>query len=138
MESLRLADVCAAPFERALTLVELAELRVAQGDPYRNRHTRRRADNLRAGGSAATLERVDALRHRSARREEGAELSGGLSPREVEVFRLVAEGMTDAEIAEKLFLSRRTVSAHLRSVYNKIGIGSRAAAAVWAKEQGVI
>ena len=54
------------------------------------------------------------------------------------MLRLVAEGMTDAEIAEKLFLSRRTVSAHLRSVYNKVGIGSRAAAAVWAKEQGVI
>ena len=50
----------------------------------------------------------------------------------------MAEGLTDAEIAEQLFVSRRTVSAHLRSVYNKVGIGSRAAASVWAKEQGVI
>ena len=76
--------------------------------------------------------------NKSTDAEEGAELPGGLSHREVEVLRLVAEGMTDAEIAEKLFLSRRTVSAHLRSVYNKVGIGSRAAAAMWAKEQGVI
>ena len=51
---------------------------------------------------------------------------------------LVAEGMTDAEIAERLFVSRRTVTSHLTSIYNKVGIGSRAAAAVWAKDQGVI
>jgi DNA-binding CsgD family transcriptional regulator len=62
----------------------------------------------------------------------------GLTAREVEVLRLVAEGMTDAEVAERLYLSPRTVSSHLRSVYNKIGVGSRAAASRFAVENSLI
>ncbi|MGA7673375.1 MAG: helix-turn-helix transcriptional regulator, partial [Nitrolancea sp.] len=62
----------------------------------------------------------------------------GLSAREVEVLRLVAEGLTDNEIAEQLFISRRTVTSHMTSIFNKLGVGARAAAAVWAKERGII
>jgi DNA-binding CsgD family transcriptional regulator len=62
----------------------------------------------------------------------------GLSAREVEVLRLVAQGLTDAEVAERLFLSPRTVSQHLRSVYNKLGVGSRTAAMRFAVEQGLV
>ena len=58
----------------------------------------------------------------------------GLTQREVEVLRLVARGMTDAEIAEKLYISPRTVSQHLRNCYNKLGVNNRAEAAVWAVE----
>ena len=54
------------------------------------------------------------------------------------MLRLVAEGLTDAEIAERLFVSRRTVTSHLTNIYNKIGVGSRAAAAVWAREHELI
>ena len=50
-----------------------------------------------------------------------------LSARELEVLRLVAEGLTDALVAERLHLSARTVSTHLRSVYRKLVVGSRAA-----------
>ncbi len=139
-ESLRLAEACAAPFERALTLVELAELRVAQRRPdaamFLLNDVQSICEPLQA---KPTLERVDALRHRISKMSQRApSYPAGLSPREVEVLQLVAGGLTDAEIADKLFLSRRTVSAHLRSVYNKIGIGSRAAAAVWAKEHRLI
>jgi DNA-binding NarL/FixJ family response regulator len=52
----------------------------------------------------------------------------------VEVLRLVAEGLTDAQVAERLVLSPRTVSQHLRSVYNKLGVSSRAAATRFAIE----
>jgi predicted ATPase/DNA-binding CsgD family transcriptional regulator len=62
----------------------------------------------------------------------------GLTAREVEVLRLVATGLTDAQIAEKLFISLRTVNAHLRSIYAKLGVGSRSAATRYAVEHELI
>ena len=51
-----------------------------------------------------------------------------LSDRELEVLSLVARGLTDAEVAEKLYVSPRTVSGHLRGAYRKLGVKSRTAA----------
>jgi ATP/maltotriose-dependent transcriptional regulator MalT len=62
----------------------------------------------------------------------------GLTEREVEVLRLVARGLTDAQIAEELVISPRTVNAHLRSIYNKLGITSRNAATYFALEHQLI
>lgn len=62
---------------------------------------------------------------------------GGLTSREVEVLRLVAKGLTDAQVAEQLVLSPRTVSTHLTSIYGKLGISSRSAATRFAVEQGL-
>jgi predicted ATPase/DNA-binding CsgD family transcriptional regulator len=62
----------------------------------------------------------------------------GLTAREVEVLRLVATGLTDAQVAEKLFISLRTVNAHLRSIYAKLGVGSRSAATRYAVEHELI
>jgi non-specific serine/threonine protein kinase len=63
---------------------------------------------------------------------------GGLTAREVEVLRLVAEGLTDAQAAERLVVSTRTVNSHLRSIYSKLGISSRSAAGRFAAEHGLI
>jgi DNA-binding CsgD family transcriptional regulator len=49
----------------------------------------------------------------------------GLTEREVEVLRLLAQGLTDAQIAQALVISPRTVNAHLRSIYSKLGLTSR-------------
>jgi len=57
-----------------------------------------------------------------------------LSLRETEVLRLVAAGFTDLEIARQLVLSPRTINAHLRSIYRKMGVGSRTAAVVAAAD----
>jgi DNA-binding NarL/FixJ family response regulator len=65
-------------------------------------------------------------------------LPGGLSPREVEVLRFVAQGCTDAEVAARLFISPRTVGRHLQSVYNKLGVGSRTAAVAFAFEHDLV
>jgi predicted ATPase/DNA-binding CsgD family transcriptional regulator len=62
----------------------------------------------------------------------------GLTDREVEVLKLVAEGLTNAQVAERLFLSPRTVHRHLDSVYRKLGSNSRAAAARFAAEHGLL
>jgi predicted ATPase/DNA-binding CsgD family transcriptional regulator/transcriptional regulator with XRE-family HTH domain len=50
-----------------------------------------------------------------------------LSPRELDVLRLVAEGLPDKEVAERLVISPRTVNAHLTSIYSKLGVNSRRA-----------
>jgi predicted ATPase/DNA-binding CsgD family transcriptional regulator len=61
-----------------------------------------------------------------------------LTAREVEVLRLVAAGLTDTKVAEQLVISPRTVTTHLSSIYNKLGITSRTAATRFAVEQGLI
>jgi DNA-binding CsgD family transcriptional regulator len=62
----------------------------------------------------------------------------GLSAREAEVLRLVAGGLTNAEVAEKLFLSSRTVGWHLSSIYRKLGSHSRTEAARFAAEHDLL
>ena len=61
----------------------------------------------------------------------------GLTSREVEVLRLVALGLSNGEIGERLVVSTRTVHAHLRSIYDKLGVTTRTAAAHEAVRIGV-
>ena len=65
----------------------------------------------------------------SALEEELQRRSSGLTARELDVLRLVADGLNNAEIAKQLVLSQRTVHAHLRSIFDKLGVNSRTAAA---------
>jgi predicted ATPase/DNA-binding CsgD family transcriptional regulator len=62
----------------------------------------------------------------------------GLTAREVEVLRLVAAGLTDAQVAEQLVISLRTVNTHVTSIYNKLGVSSRAAATRFAVEHNLV
>lgn len=61
-----------------------------------------------------------------------------LSARQIEVGRLVAAGLTNAAIAERLGISHRTVTSHLDHIYARLGIGSRAALARWIAERGLL
>ncbi|MDX1614074.1 MAG: LuxR C-terminal-related transcriptional regulator [Candidatus Promineifilaceae bacterium] len=61
-----------------------------------------------------------------------------LTPREHDVLLLVAEGLTDPTIAERLVISPRTVHAHLRSIYRKLDVNTRTAAARVASEEGLL
>ena len=135
-EALRLADACAAPFERALTLLIRAELRVATGAID---EARQLADDVRSIceplDARPTLARVNGLLEQIDSKQLGH--PAGLTDREVEVLRLVAQGLTDAEVAEQLFIARRTVNTHLTSIYTKLGVGSRAAATRFAVEHGL-
>ncbi len=63
---------------------------------------------------------------------------GGLSQREVDVLRLAARGLTAKEIADRLFISPKTADHHVQHIYNKIGVSTRAAAALWATQHAVV
>ena len=61
-----------------------------------------------------------------------------LTPRERDVLRLVAEGLTDQQIAGNLILSAHTIHRHVANVRRKLGVTSRAAAAAWAAQHGLV
>ena len=82
--------------------------------------------------AAPALEQVHAL----SRRPESA-TPAGLTPREVEVLRLVATGATNRDVADTLVISEKTVARHLSNMFVKLGVGSRAAATAWAYEHGL-
>jgi predicted ATPase/class 3 adenylate cyclase/DNA-binding CsgD family transcriptional regulator len=62
----------------------------------------------------------------------------GLTEREIEVLRLVAQGLTDAQVAEQLVISPRTVNSHLTAIYGKIQVSSRSAATRYAIEHHLV
>jgi DNA-binding CsgD family transcriptional regulator len=64
--------------------------------------------------------------------------AGGLTPREIEVLRLVATGATNREIADNLVISDKTVARHVSNMFTKLGLSSRAAATAYAYEHDLI
>jgi DNA-binding CsgD family transcriptional regulator len=139
--ALILADACAAPYERALTLLALADLRLATGDRDGARaaldETNPILTQLEARPALASAAALAARLAAPAPAITTAARPFGLSTREAEVLRLVAEGLTDAQVAERLFLSPYTVKAHLRSIYGKTGAENRAAASRLAAAHGL-
>lgn len=64
--------------------------------------------------------------------------TGSLTAREVEVLVLIAQGLSNAAIAQRLFVSENTVKSHIRRLYRKIGAQSRTQAVLWAAGQDLI
>jgi HD-GYP domain-containing protein (c-di-GMP phosphodiesterase class II) len=91
-----------------------------------------RAGRLDADAVEAVL---GAAGHRTVRRREGP---AGLTPREVEVLRLLARGMPNKQIAQRLVISPKTVSNHVEHIYAKIGASTRAAAGLFAMQHGLL
>ena len=117
--------------------------------PYVDRVGRKlgmtRAAELESAGAALDLGAAAAYALRQievARRDPDQrarlERPGGLSRREVEVLRLVADGRTSGEIATQLFISPRTAEHHVQNISTKIGVSSRAAATRWAIQHQVV
>ena len=74
-----------------------------------------------------------ALRRQTAARD----VARTLTPREIELVKMVAQGLRNRAIAERLAISEGTVKIHLHNVYEKLGIDGRLELMVWAQEQGV-
>jgi len=87
----------------------------------------------------AVAERVlRVYRGRVGRRREGASQLAQLTPRELEVLKLIALGMSNDEIAGKLFLTEATVKTHINRLLSKLEVRDRAQAIVFAYQQGVV
>ena len=80
---------------------------------------------------------IDVARHALAIAAEESALAG-LTARETQVLRLIAEGATTREISERLFISAKTADNHIQHIYTKLGVTNRAAATRWALEHGVV
>jgi predicted ATPase/DNA-binding CsgD family transcriptional regulator/DNA-binding XRE family transcriptional regulator len=98
-------------------------------------------DRLWAEGSQLSLEEAIALALEptdcsDSRMDTTHHLA--LAPDEFEVLQLVSQGLTDAEVAERLFLTRSTVDMILAILYAKLGVNSRTAAATWAVQRGLV
>jgi DNA-binding CsgD family transcriptional regulator len=115
-------DEAVARFDRAGLPYEAAKARLALSAAL--------GDTSRARDERAAAERT--------LRGLGATVSGIVTPRELEVLRLVAEGLTDGEIAARLVLSEHTVHRHVANVRRKLDAGSRAAAVREATRLGLL
>jgi ATP/maltotriose-dependent transcriptional regulator MalT len=136
-------EAAAAHFEEALALhdgqgrpLDLARTELAYGETLRRArrrgearaHLRGALETFQRLGAAPWAERAGAeLRATGerARRRDPSALSQ-LTPQELQIIRLVGEGGTNREIGAQLFLSRRTIDYHLRNVFVKLGVSSRA------------
>ena len=103
----------------------------------------KRAEELARSGSAMDRNSAAAYAQQQIARARRSPTTrqarpGGLSRREVEVLRLVADGHTAREIATRLFISARTAEHHIQHVYTKIGVSGRAAATRWAVTHEVV
>jgi DNA-binding NarL/FixJ family response regulator len=117
-----------------------AELRTAEGDAGEARTLLEAAHTTFVSlGARPALARADVLAAcLAAAHATPPTYPAGLTAREVEVLHLVAQGLTDAQVAERLFLGTRTVNQHLRNIYNKLGVSSRAAATRFVTEHGLL
>ena len=89
-------------------------------------------------GMGPLMERVVSLQEKAdSQPARGPEYPDGLTPREVEVLRLIATGKTDREVSEELFVSVRTVTTHVSNIRNKIGAANRTEAATYANRHGL-
>ncbi len=128
------AEQMAAPLHAAHARSHLG-VALAESDPARS--ARLIASAGEAAEALGSVRLATAVERFQAETTTRPHLPGGLSPREVEVLRLMALGQTNREIAEALVLSPNTVIRHAANIYGKIGASNRTEASHWAREHGL-
>ncbi|MGZ0146263.1 LuxR C-terminal-related transcriptional regulator [Kribbella sp. WER1] len=116
------------PYEAARTRLLVARACRALGDGD--------AAQMELDSARAVFERLGAVADLAAL--DDPRRAGGLSPRELEVLRLLATGATNRGVADQLFLSERTVARHVSNIFGKLGVSSRAAATAYAYSHGLM
>jgi ATP/maltotriose-dependent transcriptional regulator MalT len=137
---------CGAPYELARARIELARVLASTGRMEAARVEAQRAidllTELKAGlelSRARTL--VDSLATHDLPEQQDkprAAPTAGLTARELEVLRLVADGLNNQHIGERLFLSEHTVHRHVANIFSKLSVSSRAAAVAQAARRGLL
>jgi DNA-binding CsgD family transcriptional regulator len=84
-------------------------------------------------GALPDVAHIDALT-----RDSAPQAAGGLTAREVQVLRLVAQGKTNKSIASELFISEKTVHRHVSNIFLKLNLSTRAAATAYAYQHGIV
>jgi LuxR family transcriptional regulator, maltose regulon positive regulatory protein len=141
-DSLDLHAAIGAPFDAAEVRLELAVTLMALGrDEAARRESETALAAFRELGAATGVARTEAMLSRARSLPPPSTADEGplteLSKRECEVLALIAEGLTNHEIAERLILSRHTVNRHVANILRKLSVPSRAAAASLAARHGV-
>jgi DNA-binding CsgD family transcriptional regulator len=138
-----LFDAGEIPFEAGLARIGLAEILIEMGRPEvaRAQIVRARA-TFAALGAVAEEAKGAAVEARigagSTAPPPAASKVNSLTGREIEILRLVAAGMNDRQIAERLFLSQHTVHRHVSNILTKSNLPSRSAAVAYASKQGLL
>jgi ATP/maltotriose-dependent transcriptional regulator MalT len=133
-----------APFEVARARIELARALGALGRVAAARDEAQRAIDLLSelhaeleiSRARAVLASFDAVAPSPSEKSSAAQ--AGLSAREIEVLKLVADGLNNQAIGEKLFVSEHTVHRHVANILNKLSVSSRAAAVAQAARRGIL
>jgi DNA-binding CsgD family transcriptional regulator len=132
-EAIGLFDTANAPFEAAISRIELARVVMATDREAAVAETRTALAALDGLGATHEADRAAALlRSLGVRGQTGAKGKDRLTERETEVLDLVARGMTNNEIAQRLFISQKTAANHVSNILMKLGVRSRTEAAAVA------
>jgi ATP/maltotriose-dependent transcriptional regulator MalT len=140
-DAVDLFQECLAPFETARARIDLSGVLAELGQKEAAMDHAQRAitllEPIHAAPEIARARRV--LEHVSRKAPSGPEpASAGLTRREIEVLRLVSDGLSNQAIAERLFISDHTVHRHIANILTKLAVPSRAAAVAAAARLGVL
>jgi DNA-binding NarL/FixJ family response regulator len=136
LASAALARSMNAVIELAQSLLLLAALALQKGDKVAaaQADSERLAIVDRIGPEARVMPWAGGLKHGTRPKVAG---QGPLSPRESEVARLIAGGLSNRQIAESLVISERTVENHVSSILSRLGVDTRVQVAAWAVQRGL-
>jgi len=137
-DAIDLFHQCGEPFETARSRLDLARVLAALGRSDSAAEQARVAHEALAGMQAEReAQRAGALMNKLDD-PASAKAASALTPRELDVLKLVAQGLSNTEIAQRLILSEHTVHRHLANILRKLDLSSRAAAAAWGTRAGLI
>lgn len=137
-EAVVLAERTGAPLELARARFELSRTLAEQGQRSgAEREARRALDAFQALGAARDVARATDLL-KGLRPSSGSAAKPELTARQLEILRLVAQGLSNPEIAQRLRLSEHTVKRHVANLLTRLGLPSRAAAVAYAAQHGLL
>lgn len=137
------SDMQAPPVERTSYECTIVETRLRLGEKafaiaWTEGQTMTPEEAFTAQGNTTLVEQALTALHTTSEVQSTPSSLTGLTRRERDVLRLLAQGLSDAQIAERLVISPRTVNWHLTSIYSKLGVSSRSAATRYAIEHHLI